>query len=45
MERRAIDPMQLQLLHQAARARMLSGSYELMFADWQVALRKGGRAD
>jgi hypothetical protein len=24
---------------------MLSGSYELMFADWQVALRKGGRAD
>ncbi len=24
---------------------MLSGRYELMFADWQVALRKGGRAD
>ena len=24
---------------------MLSGRYELMFADWQVALRKGGWAD
>lgn len=24
---------------------MLSGRYELIFADWQVALRKGGRAE